>query len=104
MVSHKEPNHFGWLYRAIAKKVASVVDEKSNGYIAMILHSAKRMGDLIDDLLAFSRIGRTETQKTSVNLAQLVKEVLSEVRQDAAGRNIAWKIGALSISLEIVRC
>jgi signal transduction histidine kinase len=71
----------------LQKKVASVVDEKSYGYIAMILDSAKRMGDLIDDLLAFSRIGRTETQKTSVNLAQLVKEVLSEVRQDAAGRN-----------------
>jgi signal transduction histidine kinase len=43
----------------LQKKVASVVDEKSYGYIAMILDSAKRMGDLIDDLLAFSRIGRS---------------------------------------------
>ena len=41
----------------LQRKVASVVDEKSNGYIAMILDSAKRMGDLIDDLLAFSKIG-----------------------------------------------
>jgi light-regulated signal transduction histidine kinase (bacteriophytochrome) len=53
------------------------------------------MGNLIDDLLAFSRIGRAETQKTPFNLTQLVKEALSEVRQDTEGRNIAWKIGTL---------
>jgi light-regulated signal transduction histidine kinase (bacteriophytochrome) len=61
----------------------------------MILESAKRMGDLIDDLLAFSRIGRGDTQKSLLNLDQLVKEALSEIRQDTDGRNIVWKIGAL---------
>src|SRR6202140_5472287 len=76
----------------LQKKASSVVDEKSNHYMAMILDSAKRMGNLIDDLLAFSRIGRAETQKTPFTLAQLVKEALTEVRQDTEGRNIAWKI------------
>jgi PAS domain S-box-containing protein len=79
----------------LQKKASSVVDEKSKHYMAMILDAAKRMGNLIDDLLAFSRIGRAETQKTVVSLAQLVKEALAEVRQDTEGRNIAWKIGAL---------
>jgi PAS domain S-box-containing protein len=79
----------------LKKKTSAVVDEKSNHYMAMILDSAKRMGNLIDDLLAFSRIGRSETQNTRFNLAQLVKEALTEVRQDIQGRNIAWKIGAL---------
>jgi PAS domain S-box-containing protein len=83
-------------YTELLQKVASsVVDEKSNRYMAMILESAKRMGNLIDDLLAFSRIGRAETQKTLVSLAQLVREALTEVRQDTEGRDIAWKIGAL---------
>src|SRR6202045_4175226 len=63
--------------------------------MAMILDSAQRMGSLIDDLLAFSRIGRSEQQNTLVSLAQLVREALSEVRQDAEGRNIAWKVGSL---------
>ena len=67
----------------------------SGRYMAMILEAAKRMGNLIDDLLAFSRIGRAETQKTLVSLAQLVREALAEVRQDTEGRDIAWKIGAL---------
>jgi light-regulated signal transduction histidine kinase (bacteriophytochrome) len=53
------------------------------------------MGNLIDDLLAFSRIGRAEARKTAVDLEQLVKEVLAELRQETAGRDIAWKIGAL---------
>jgi light-regulated signal transduction histidine kinase (bacteriophytochrome) len=61
----------------------------------MILESAKRMGNLIDDLLAFSRIGRAETRRTTVSLDQLVKEAVNEIRQDAEGRNIVWKIGAL---------
>jgi len=87
--------HMAGYTELLQKKASSVVDEKSKHYIAMILDSAKRMGNLIDDLLAFSRIGRAETQKTLVSLAQLVKEALAEVRQDTEGRNIAWKVGAL---------
>jgi light-regulated signal transduction histidine kinase (bacteriophytochrome) len=60
-----------------------------------ILESAKRMGILIDDLLAFSRIGRAETRQTLVSLDQLVKEVRSEVAQETDARNISWKVGAL---------
>ena len=62
-----------------------------------ILESAKRMGNLIDDLLGFSRIGRAETKKTAVNLEQLVREVVAELRQETNGRDIDWKIGALPV-------
>jgi light-regulated signal transduction histidine kinase (bacteriophytochrome) len=72
-----------------------MLDEKSQRYMTMILESAKRMGDLIDDLLAFSRVGRTEIQKTMVSLEQVVQEALSEVRQETDGRDIAWRISPL---------
>jgi len=87
--------HIAGYTELLKKKASSTLDEKSNRYLAMILDSAKRMGNLIDDLLAFSRIGRAETQKTLFSLTQLVSEALTEVREDAEGRNIAWKIGAL---------
>jgi len=87
--------HMAGYTELLQKRASSLVDEKSNHYIAMILDSAKRMGNLIDDLLAFSRIGRAETQKTRFDLAQLVKEALTELQQDTEGRDIAWKIGAL---------
>jgi PAS domain S-box-containing protein len=81
----------------LQKRASSTFDEKSRRYMSTILESAKRMGNLIDDLLAFSRIGRVETQKTPVNLEQLVKEALSEVRQETNGRDIDWKIGSLPV-------
>ena len=55
------------------------------------------MGNLIDDLLAFSRIGRTEAKMRPVSLDQLVKEVVAEIGQDIGGREIAWKINALPV-------
>lgn len=87
--------HMGSYTELLQKRISSVVDEKSNHYMAMMLDAAKRMGNLIDDLLAFSRIGRAETRKTLVSLAQLVREAVTEVRQDTEGRNIVWKIGGL---------
>jgi len=87
--------HMAGFTELLQKRVGSAIDEKSGRYLTMILDSAKRMGNLIDDLLAFSRIGRTETQTSLVNLSQLAKEALAEVRQDTEGREIVWKIGVL---------
>jgi PAS domain S-box-containing protein len=87
--------HMSGFAELLQKNAASVLNEKSLRYMGMILESAKRMGNLIDDLLAFSRIGRAETHKKIVNLDQLVQEAVSEVRQETEGRDVAWKIGAL---------
>jgi len=87
--------HMAGFTELLQKNTASVLDERNRRYVMMILESAKRMGNLIDDLLAFSRIGRAETHKTMVSLEQLVEEALTEVRQDTNGRNIVWKVGVL---------
>jgi PAS domain S-box-containing protein len=79
----------------LQKSAASVLNEKSQRYVGIILESAKKMGNLIDDLLAFSRIGRAETHKKLVSLDEIAREALSEVRRETEGRDIAWKIGAL---------
>lgn len=81
----------------LQRQAASALDEKSLRFIQTILDSAKKMGNLIDDLLAFSRIGRAETKKATVDLAQLVREVVAEFRHDTKDRDIVWKIGALPV-------
>jgi light-regulated signal transduction histidine kinase (bacteriophytochrome) len=79
----------------LGQHAATALDEKSRRYTTTILDAAKRMGTLIDDLLAFSRIGRAETRASTVSLRQLVTEVVEEVRPDLAGRSVSWRIGDL---------
>jgi PAS domain S-box-containing protein len=87
--------HMAGFAELLQKRASSSLDDKSQRYMTVILESAKRMGDLIDDLLAFSRMGRVEAQKTQVDLDQLVKEVVGEARQGTEGRDIAWRIDSL---------
>jgi light-regulated signal transduction histidine kinase (bacteriophytochrome) len=87
--------HMAGFTELLQKNTASLLNARSQRYVMMILESAQRMGNLIDDLLAFSRISRTETHKTMVSLEQLVEEALTEVRKDTDGRNIVWKVGGL---------
>jgi PAS domain S-box-containing protein len=87
--------HMSGYTELLQKSAGALLNEKSQRYVGIILESAKRMGTLIDDLLAFSRIGRAETHKTMVSLEQLVQEALTEVRQDTGGRKIVWKVGSL---------
>jgi PAS domain S-box-containing protein len=87
--------HMAGFTELLRKNTASLLNEKSQRYVTMILESAQRMGNLIDDLLAFSRIGRAETHKAPVSLEQLVEEALTEVRQETEGRKIVWRVGTL---------
>ena len=89
--------HVAGYSELLQRQASSSLDEKSQRFIRTILDSAKRMGNLIDDLLAFSRIGRAETRKAEVDLEQLVKEVVAEIGQDTKERDIVWKIGALPV-------
>jgi len=69
----------------LQKNAASVLNDKSQRYVTMILESAKRMANLIDDLLAFSRISRAETHMKMVSLQQLVQEALTEGTRGVLG-------------------
>jgi light-regulated signal transduction histidine kinase (bacteriophytochrome) len=68
---------------------------KSLRHLTTITDSAKRMGNLIDDLLDFSRVGRATIQKTEVNLDKLARGVLGDFQVESQARNIAWKIQPL---------
>jgi PAS domain S-box-containing protein len=71
------------------------LSESSLRHLTTISAAAKRMGALIDDLLAFSRIGRAAMQKTEVNLDHLVQETLGDFEAETKARNIAWDIRPL---------
>jgi PAS domain S-box-containing protein len=68
---------------------------KGLAHLRTISEAAKRMGELIDDLLAFSRAGRVGLQKRDINLDELVREMLREFQADTKERNIVWQIHPL---------
>jgi len=82
-------------FSSLLQKHAAALDEKGRRYLATISESAKQMGRLIDDLLAFSRVGRSEMHRTTVDLEQLVTDVISGLRPDTEGRKLAWTVGIL---------
>jgi len=57
--------------------------------------NARRMGDLIDDLLAFSQIGRTPMSRQRINMLQLAQSVVDEALRTAAPRAIAFTVEPL---------
>ncbi len=87
--------HTAGFAELLRKSAAASLDEKSRRYLKMIQESANRMGSLIDDLLAFSRISRTEAHYSNLSLQQLVQEAMAEVGQDAGDHQIIWKIDPL---------
>lgn len=64
-------------------------------YLQRISANVRRMGQLIDDLLIFSRLSRQELRKREVALAPLVREVFAELRESEAERQIELLIGDL---------
>ena len=73
----------------------SALDEKSQHYLQVITQAAQKMGILIDDLLAFSRMGRTEMMKTRIDFDQLVRDIVKELSEDTKDREITWEIAPL---------
>jgi PAS domain S-box-containing protein len=71
------------------------LSEKNLGHLTAITQAAKRMGALIDDLLAFSHAGRAALQKAEVNLDELVRETAGDFQADTRKRNIVWEIHPL---------
>ncbi len=79
----------------LQKKASPILDETTLHYLNTISESAKQMGNLIDDLLAFSRIGRSEVKKGRINFGYLVKEILKDLQEETKDRDIAWNVGEL---------
>jgi PAS domain S-box-containing protein len=71
------------------------LDEKGRRYLGIITAEATRMGNLIDDLLEFSRIGHREMHASSIDFGALVRDVLRDFEPEMAGRRIEWRIDTL---------
>jgi light-regulated signal transduction histidine kinase (bacteriophytochrome) len=74
----------------LKKHAGAALNEKSIRYLKIIAESGQRMGQLIDDLLAFSRLGRAEMKPTAVDLNEITKEAVAGLHLEIANRKIDW--------------
>lgn len=74
--------------RILIKKFASELPDAAHRYLNIINDSALELGDLIDDLLRLSRIGRGEIARNSIDIKKLVQNILKETVGDYEGRNV----------------
>jgi PAS domain S-box-containing protein len=87
--------HIDGFASLLTKRANAVLDTEARRYVATISKAAKQMGALIDDLLAFSRIGRVALCLETIRHEQLVADVIANGRFDSETRTIAWQIGPL---------
>ena len=86
------------------------LDDASRRYLRTISTTTQQAGILIDDLLAFSRMGRVEMRCLMVDMNQLIDEVQREMAFEGKERRIEWQIeplptvrGDLSMLRQVVR-
>ena len=90
--------HIDGYVQLLAEKAGSLLGEKNGRYLKIIAECAKEMGQLIDDLLLFSRMGRAELRQTDVDLKQLCDETIQSLQPDTRGRNVRWVVGELPVA------
>jgi signal transduction histidine kinase len=74
-----------------------VLDPEAKQYLDTIADSARQMGRLIDDLLAFSRTARAEFSRTSVDISELAQNVIRDLRPEVAERQVDWVLSDLPV-------
>jgi light-regulated signal transduction histidine kinase (bacteriophytochrome) len=87
--------HIGGFAETLHKRAVSMLDDTGLRYLKMIVESTEHASVLVDGLLAFSRMGRAEIRSTVVDMAQLLRRTLSDLKFEMAGREIAWEVGEL---------
>jgi PAS domain S-box-containing protein len=70
---------------------AGALNEQGGQFLTKIIDASSRMGRLIDDLLAFSRVSRTALTKSQVDLNRLVHDVREEVMTSINGHEVVWQ-------------
>ncbi|MET0292292.1 MAG: ATP-binding protein, partial [Steroidobacteraceae bacterium] len=82
-------------YAELLKATLGEMPQKPSHYLKSIVEAATSAGQLVDDLLNFSQLGRTSLKRLPVDVQKLVLEIRTSMATDLVGRPIQWDIGEL---------
>jgi two-component system sensor histidine kinase/response regulator len=78
--------------QALIEDYGDRLDDQARDYLHRIRAAAQRMGQLIEDLLQLSRMGRLELNQQAVDLSALVTAIAAELREGDPERQVDWAI------------
>lgn len=81
--------------RIVQEDYGSKLDTEGKRMLGVIRSEAQRMGRLIDDLLAFSRLGRQRIEPVSIDMEAMVQSVFKELASLEPDRKIHLKMHPL---------
>jgi signal transduction histidine kinase len=87
--------HIDGYVELLRSNKGSQIDEKGQNYLHVISSAARELGVLIDELLIFSRIGRTDLTTTKVDMRPLFEEVVAAHAPEMERRDVHVTIGDL---------
>ena len=83
----------------LQRRYAGQLDDRADQYIELAVDGAKRMQQLINDLLAFSRVGRTAQRREEVSCAVLLAQAWANLGPAVRASNATIEVGDLPVIL-----
>jgi PAS domain S-box-containing protein len=87
--------HINGFAELLLKRAGAQLDDNGRRYADNIALAARRAGEMVDQLLAFSRLGRAALRKKLVSMNEVMEEARQELSEEADGRVIQWRIAEL---------
>jgi signal transduction histidine kinase len=87
--------HISAFSKMMSEEYGAAMEPAARNYLQRIQDRAKRMAELIEDLLNMAQIGRKELALTVTDLNAVVRNVMAEIQPECEGRKIEWRIGNL---------
>jgi PAS domain S-box-containing protein len=67
--------------KILKEEYVTKLDPDAQSMMDSVMHNAKKMGQLIDDLLSFSQLGRKELQKRETDMETMAKTVVLDLKR-----------------------
>lgn len=87
--------HIDGFSKLLLEEHGPELSDQARHYLTRVRDGARRMGQLVDDLLSLSRVGRQEVRWHIVGLSALLEEAQRDLQPEMEGRQIDWKISPL---------
>lgn len=71
------------------------LDEEGQKLVSRIIHNSKKMSQLIDDILEFTKIGRQELYPRHINMKEMFSNVYEQLTENTADRKIEFNLAEL---------